>query len=125
MTRERHCFQYGQEEIKYDIVRRPRKTLEIAVEPDASVVIAAPEDATLATIEAKLRKRAAWVTPQVALPLYRVRFLNFAWITPSQFACAGQSSEHPLWMNRGVGNIQSFQRDDVEASKCPLVAPLF
>jgi hypothetical protein len=27
--------------IQYEIVRRPRKTLEIAVEPDASVVIAA------------------------------------------------------------------------------------
>ena len=47
MTRELHCLQYGTQEIQYEIVRRPRKTLEIAVEPDASVVIAAPEDATL------------------------------------------------------------------------------
>jgi predicted metal-dependent hydrolase len=47
MTRELHCLQYGEQEIQYEIVRRPRKTLEIAVEPDASVVIAAPEDATL------------------------------------------------------------------------------
>jgi len=64
MTRELHCLQYGEQEIWYEIVRRPRKTLEIAVEPDASVVIAAPEDATLDAIEAKLRKRAAWVTRQ-------------------------------------------------------------
>ena len=42
MTRELHCLQYGEQEIRYEIVRRPRKTLEIAVEPDASVVIAAP-----------------------------------------------------------------------------------
>ncbi len=62
MTRELHCLQYGEQEIRYEIVRCPRKTLEIAVEPDASVVIAAPEDATLGAIEAKLRQRAAWVT---------------------------------------------------------------
>ena len=33
MTRELHCLQYGEREIQYEIVRRPRKTLEIAVEP--------------------------------------------------------------------------------------------
>lgn len=64
MTRELHCLQYGEQEIRYEIVRRPRKTLETAVEEDASVVIAAPEDATLDAIEAKLRKRAAWGTRQ-------------------------------------------------------------
>jgi len=32
-------------------VRRDRTTLEIAVEPDASVVVAAPRDAQLAAIE--------------------------------------------------------------------------
>ena len=47
MTAGMHCLQYGEQEIQYEIVRRPRKTLEIAVEPDASVVITAPEDATL------------------------------------------------------------------------------
>jgi predicted metal-dependent hydrolase len=55
---------YGENRIDYQVVRRARKTLEIAVEPDTSVVIAAPEDASLEAIEAKLRKRAAWVTRQ-------------------------------------------------------------
>jgi predicted metal-dependent hydrolase len=64
MRRDLHVLQYGDCEIRYEIVRRPRKTLEIAVEPDASVVIAAPLEATLDAIEAKLRKRAAWVTRQ-------------------------------------------------------------
>lgn len=64
MTRELHCLQYGEQEIRYEIIRRPRKTLEIAVEPDASVVVAAPLGAPLDAIEAKLRKRAAWVTRQ-------------------------------------------------------------
>jgi len=55
---------YGGTRIDYRIVRRTRKTLEIAVEPDASIVIAAPQDASLDAIEAKLRKRASWVIRQ-------------------------------------------------------------
>ncbi len=64
MSTEVHSLQYGETSIDYRVVRRDRKTLEIAVEPDASVVIAAPENASLAAIEQKLRKRAAWVTRQ-------------------------------------------------------------
>ena len=61
---ERFSVDYGQARIEYRVVRRSRKTLEIAVEPDMSVVIAAPEDATAAAIEAKVRKRAAWIIRQ-------------------------------------------------------------
>ncbi|MBB4020210.1 MULTISPECIES: YgjP-like metallopeptidase domain-containing protein [Actibacterium] len=85
MTRELHCLQYGEQEIRYEIVRRPRKTLEIAVEPDASVVIAAPEDATLDAIEAKLRKRAAWVTRQQRY------FAQFLPRTPERRFVAGET----------------------------------
>jgi len=85
MTRELHCLRYGEQEIQYEIVRRPRKTLEIAVEPDASVVIAAPEDATLDAIEAKLRKRAAWVTRQQRY------FSQFLPRTPERRFVAGET----------------------------------
>ena len=64
MRRDLHYLQYGENEIQYEIVRRPRKTLEIAVEPDTTVVVAAPPEATLEAIEAKLRKRARWITRQ-------------------------------------------------------------
>lgn len=64
MTAERHLLQYGEHCIEYRVERRPRKTLEIAVEPDTSVVVVAPLDASLAAIEEKLRKRAAWVLRQ-------------------------------------------------------------
>ena len=85
MTRELHCLQYGEQEIRYEIVRRPRKTLEIAVEPDASVLIAAPEDAPLDAIEAKLRKRAAWVTRQ------QLHFSQFLPRTPERRFIAGET----------------------------------
>lgn len=64
MRQKLNCLQYGEREIRYGIVRRRRRTLEIAVSPDASVVITAPADATRDAIEAKLRKRAAWVVKQ-------------------------------------------------------------
>lgn len=85
MTRELHCLQYGEHEILYEIVRRPRKTLEIAVEPDATVLIAAPEDAPLDAIEAKLRKRAAWVTRQQRY------FAQFLPRTPERRFVAGET----------------------------------
>ena len=85
MTQELHCLQYGKQEIRYEVVRRPRKTLEIAVEPDASVVIAAPEDATLDAIEARLRKRAAWVTRQQRY------FSQFLPRTPERRFIAGET----------------------------------
>lgn len=64
MTSEQRRVLYGDSRIDYMIVRRPRKTLEIAVEPDTSVVVAAPIEATIEAIEELLRRRAAWVTRQ-------------------------------------------------------------
>ena len=31
MTRELYCLHYGEQEIRYEIVRRPRKTLELSL----------------------------------------------------------------------------------------------
>ena len=64
MTTEQHSVLYGEHRIDFAIVRRERATLEIAVEPDATVVVAAPQDATLAVIDEKVRKRAAWIRRQ-------------------------------------------------------------
>jgi predicted metal-dependent hydrolase len=61
---ERLSVSYGAHEIDVTIVRRPRKTLEIAVEPDATVVVTAPMAASLDAIAAKVRKRAGWVRRQ-------------------------------------------------------------
>jgi predicted metal-dependent hydrolase len=56
--------EYGATRIECRVVRRARKTLEIAVEPDMSVVVTAPLDATCEVIAAKIRKRAAWIIRQ-------------------------------------------------------------
>ena len=64
MNEKRHSLAYGSQTIDYTLLRRPRRTLEIAVEPDTSVVVVAPLDADLAAIEQRLHKRAAWVLKQ-------------------------------------------------------------
>lgn len=64
MNAPKNRIKYGENNIEYHVVRRQRKTLEIAVNPDASVVVTAPMDASIEVIELKLRKRAAWVKRQ-------------------------------------------------------------
>lgn len=61
---ERLSVLYGAHEIDVTIVRRARKTLEIAVEPDMSVVVKTPMAASHEAIAKKVRKRAAWVRRQ-------------------------------------------------------------
>jgi predicted metal-dependent hydrolase len=59
-----HSVDYGKHSIRYTVVRRTRKTLEIAVEPDSTVSVAAPISASPESIAAKARKRAAWILAQ-------------------------------------------------------------
>lgn len=85
MKAERHSVRYGEHQIDFFIVRRDRTTLEIAVEPDASVVVAAPQDAQLAAIEEKVRKRAAWIRRQQRY------FIQFLPRTPDRQYVAGET----------------------------------
>jgi len=59
-----HSFDYGSNRIFYRLDRRSRSTLEIAVEPDMTVSVAAPIEACLEDIEQKLKKRASWIMRQ-------------------------------------------------------------
>lgn len=80
-----HIVQYGEHIIEFALVRRERATLEIAVEPDASVVVAAPLDAPLSVIEEKVRKRAAWIRRQ------QQYFVQFLPRTPDRQYVAGET----------------------------------
>ena len=82
---ERHHVVYGEHRIEFTVVRRRRKTLEIAVEPDASVVVAAPLDAPIEAIAEKVRRRAAWVREQQRF------FSQFMPRTPERRYLAGET----------------------------------
>ena len=88
MSREHGQLRYGERVIPYQIVRRARRTMEIAVEPDASVVIAAPIEASTETIVAKLRQRAAWVVQQQRY------FAQFLPRTPPRRFVAGETHRY-------------------------------
>lgn len=64
MNVERGNISFGKHLIEFVVHRRDRNTLEIAVEPDTSVVVAAPFAVTSDAINEKVRKRAAWILRQ-------------------------------------------------------------
>ena len=82
---ERHHVVYGEHRIDFAVVRRRRETLEIAVEPDATVVVAAPLDAPIEAIAEKVRKRAAWIRGQQRF------FSQFMPRTPERRYLAGET----------------------------------
>lgn len=84
-TTERHHVVYGGKRIYFLVLRRRRKTLEIAVEPDMSVVVTAPVDAPVEAIAEKVRKRAAWVLRQQRF------FSQFMPRTPERRYVAGET----------------------------------
>ena len=76
---------YGGHRIDFTVVRRQRKTLEIAVEPDTSVTVTAPLDASAEEIAEKVRKRAGWVRQQQRF------FSQFLLRTPERRYLAGET----------------------------------
>lgn len=85
MTTYQHYVQYGEQIIEYTIVRRERGTLEIAVEPNSTVVVAAPTAAPLEAIADKVRKRGAWVRRQQRF------FAQFLPQTPQRLFVPGET----------------------------------
>ena len=64
MKSEQYSAEYGCFSFNYTVVRRERRTLEIAVEPDSTVRVAAPQLASPERIAQKVKKRASWILQQ-------------------------------------------------------------
>ena len=64
-----HSFPYGDEVISFSLLRQASRTVTrvaIHVEPDARVLVDAPDIAPLVVILAAVRKRARWISQHVA-----------------------------------------------------------
>jgi predicted metal-dependent hydrolase len=59
-----HRVPYGSQNITFALEYSPRKTLAIEVHPDSSIIVKAPTDATIESIESKVIHRAAWIAKQ-------------------------------------------------------------
>lgn len=73
---------YGSTVIEYSIEYAQRKTLGILVNPDGSVILKVPYDATLDKVREKVHKRAAWILKQqrhfesFGIPTEERRYVN-------------------------------------------------
>ncbi len=85
MTLLKQSITYGSKQIAYSVHYRQRKTLEIVVEPDCSVVVAAPVNADLKIVAEKVRKRAAWINRQ------KDYFRQFEPRTPQRMYVSGET----------------------------------
>lgn len=56
-----HHIELGRETIAFDLVRTDRRTLGITVNPDSSLTVTAPRDATDEAILERLRRRGPWI----------------------------------------------------------------
>lgn len=112
MSLEQRQITYGQTAIDFQVVRRDRKTLEIAVEPDLRVMIAAPLGASAAEIDAKVRKRAAWIKRQQAY------FRQFLPRTPERKFVGGETHlylgrQYRLKIERALADHVRFYRGHI------------
>lgn len=64
MQPNKQAVQYGTREISFNLTYSDRKTLEIAVYPDQTVWVTAPNNATSDEIEEKVLKRSRWIMKQ-------------------------------------------------------------
>ena len=62
---DKRSFCYGQKTIAYNLFFTDRRTLEIAVHPDSTIVVKAPLNSNISLIEKKLHKRARWIFRQL------------------------------------------------------------
>ena len=76
---------YGKTEIDYELLMMNRKSLEISVHPDKSVVVKAPKISSLEAIEGKIKKRARWIKRQISY------FNQFYPRTPDRKYVGGES----------------------------------
>ncbi|MEZ5471669.1 MAG: SprT family zinc-dependent metalloprotease [Marinicella sp.] len=61
----KHSVVYGRKTIDFSLLYCDRKTMEIAVHPDSTVIVKAPVQSDIALIEKKIMKRARWILRQV------------------------------------------------------------
>ncbi|WPJ97766.1 SprT family zinc-dependent metalloprotease [Coraliomargarita algicola] len=113
---------YGQRVIDYTCSTVDRKTLEIAVHPDASVVVKAPAGTDVGAIEAKLRKRARWIVNQ------QDYFKQFNPRTPQRHYISGEThlylgKQYQLKVSVGDANKVRLKHGVFEVSCWQKVAP--
>lgn len=108
-TIDKYSVAFGRKYIDFSVFYRNRKTLEIAVHPDGSVIVKAPLDSDIALIKTKIIKRARWILKQVNY------FRQFNPRTPERFYVNGETHmylgrQYRLKLSVGEGNSVKLSR---------------
>lgn len=85
MTNFSSSITYGKESIAFTVLYVDRKTLEIAVHPDAQVIVKAPKGTNPKAIQCRMVKRARWIIKQINY------FRKFEPRTPSRCYVGGET----------------------------------
>ena len=106
-------IQYGATIIDYDIEFAQRKTLSICVNPDSSVCLKVPIDATLEQIQQKVHKRASWILKQKRF------FESFGTSTTKRQYISGESHlylgrQYMLRVKESNVNVVHYQNNIIE-----------
>jgi len=100
---------YGKKTINFSVLYCARKTMEIAVHPDSTIVIKAPEQSDISLIEKKILKRAPWILKQVNY------FKQFTPKTPCRCYVNGEThlylgKQYRLKLSEGFENSVKLSR---------------
>ena len=82
---DNHSFLYGNNVIDYTLLYCERKSMEVAVHPDCSVVVKVPTGSNMVLIETKINKRARWILQQQSY------FRQFTPKTPERSYVSGET----------------------------------
>ena len=85
MIESKHAIVYAGKSIPFDIRYSTRKSMEIAVYPDGSVVVKAPVGTDTTLVEYRVHKRACWINRQIRY------FEQFKPRTPKRRFVGGES----------------------------------
>ena len=106
---EKRSLTYGKKTIEYQLFYARRKTLEIAVHPDNTIIVKAPLDSEITLIEKKIHKRARWILKQLDY------FRQFIPKTPERVYISGEThlylgKQYRLKVTKGQENSVKLSR---------------
>jgi predicted metal-dependent hydrolase len=112
---EKRSFTYGKKTIEYQLFYSKRKTLEIAVHPDSTIIVKAPIDSEISLIEKKIHKRARWILKQLDY------FQQFTPKTPKRVYISGEThlylgKQYRLKVTQGQKNSVKLSRGIFQVS---------
>jgi predicted metal-dependent hydrolase len=105
----KHSVVYGRKTIGFSLLYCDRKTMEIAVHPDSSVIVKAPLQSDITLIEKKIIKRSRWILRQLNY------FKQFNPKTPDRCYVNGEThlylgKQYRLKMEEGPENSVKLSR---------------